>query len=78
MCVLVAVLRVLDEKPHPVPQRRTDPAAAKHAGISYLLVPMKQPGVEVRPITQPDGTVLGDTNANKPRKTFRHAPRAMT
>ena len=35
---------------------RTDPAAVKHAGISYLLVPMKQPGVEVRPITQPDGT----------------------
>jgi alkylation response protein AidB-like acyl-CoA dehydrogenase len=35
---------------------RTDPDAAKHAGISYLLVPMRQPGVEVRPITQPDGT----------------------
>lgn len=35
---------------------RTDPAAAKHKGISYLLVPMRQPGVEVRPITQPDGT----------------------
>ncbi len=35
---------------------RTDPDAPKHAGISYLLVPMRQPGVEVRPITQPDGT----------------------
>jgi alkylation response protein AidB-like acyl-CoA dehydrogenase len=35
---------------------RTDPDAPKHAGISYLLVPMKQPGVEVRPIVQPDGT----------------------
>jgi alkylation response protein AidB-like acyl-CoA dehydrogenase len=35
---------------------RTDPTAAKHKGISYLLVPMRQPGVEVRPITQPDGT----------------------
>jgi alkylation response protein AidB-like acyl-CoA dehydrogenase len=35
---------------------RTDPAAPKHQGISYLLVPMRQPGVEVRGITQPDGT----------------------
>jgi alkylation response protein AidB-like acyl-CoA dehydrogenase len=35
---------------------RTDPKAAKHAGISYLLVPMKQPGVDVRPIVQPDGS----------------------
>jgi hypothetical protein len=35
---------------------RTDPAASKHKGISYLLVPMKQAGIEVRPITQPDGT----------------------
>ena len=35
---------------------RTDSAAPKHAGISYLLVPMKQPGIEVRPIRQPDGS----------------------
>jgi hypothetical protein len=35
---------------------RTDPEAPKHAGISYLLVPMKQPGVEVRPIKQIDGS----------------------
>ena len=35
---------------------RTDPDAPKHKGISYLLVPMNQPGVEVRGITQPDGT----------------------
>ncbi len=35
---------------------RTDPDASMHAGISYLLVPMRQPGVEVRGITQPDGT----------------------
>ena len=35
---------------------RTDPDAPKHKGISYLLVPMKQAGIEVRPITQPDGT----------------------
>jgi alkylation response protein AidB-like acyl-CoA dehydrogenase len=31
---------------------RTDPDAPKHRGLSYLLVPMKQPGVEVRPILQ--------------------------
>ncbi|MEB2283827.1 MAG: acyl-CoA dehydrogenase [Polyangiaceae bacterium UTPRO1] len=35
---------------------RTDPTAAKHRGISYLLVPMQQPGVEVRPIRQITGT----------------------
>ncbi len=35
---------------------RTDPDAPKHKGISYLLVPMRQSGVEVRNITQPDGT----------------------
>ena len=34
-------------------RRRTSP---KHAGISYLLVPMRQEGVEVRPIRQIDGT----------------------
>jgi alkylation response protein AidB-like acyl-CoA dehydrogenase len=35
---------------------RTDPDVVKQAGISYLLVPMDQPGIEVRPIVQPDGT----------------------
>ena len=35
---------------------RTDPNAPKHAGISYILVPMRQDGIEVRGITQPDGT----------------------
>jgi alkylation response protein AidB-like acyl-CoA dehydrogenase len=35
---------------------RTDPAAPKHKGISFLLVPMGQPGVEIRPIEQPDGS----------------------
>jgi alkylation response protein AidB-like acyl-CoA dehydrogenase len=28
----------------------------KHAGISYLLVPLKQPGIESRPIRQVDGS----------------------
>jgi alkylation response protein AidB-like acyl-CoA dehydrogenase len=35
---------------------RTEPGSARHKGISYLLVPMKQPGVEVRPIVQLTGT----------------------
>jgi alkylation response protein AidB-like acyl-CoA dehydrogenase len=35
---------------------RTDPAAERHRGLSYLLVPMRQPGVEVRPIVQITGT----------------------
>ena len=34
---------------------RTDPAAGKHAGLSMLLVDMKAPGVEVRPIRQMTG-----------------------
>ena len=34
---------------------RTDPDAPKHKGISYLLCPMHQPGVEVRRIKQIDG-----------------------
>ncbi|HEY5025141.1 MAG TPA: acyl-CoA dehydrogenase family protein [Acidimicrobiales bacterium] len=35
---------------------RTDPEAERHRGLSYLLVPMDQPGVEVRPIRQITGT----------------------
>jgi alkylation response protein AidB-like acyl-CoA dehydrogenase len=50
---------------------RTDQDAKKHAGISYLLVPMNQAGVEVRPITQPDGTAefneVWFTNARCPK-----------
>jgi alkylation response protein AidB-like acyl-CoA dehydrogenase len=50
---------------------RTDQDAPKHAGISYILVPMRQPGVEVRGITQPDGTAefceVFFTNARAPK-----------
>ncbi len=31
---------------------RTEPGSVRHKGLSYLLVPMDQPGVEVRPIAQ--------------------------
>jgi alkylation response protein AidB-like acyl-CoA dehydrogenase len=35
---------------------RTDASAPKHRGLSYLLVPMKQPGIDVRPIKQITGS----------------------
>lgn len=34
---------------------RTDPTAAKHKGLTFFLVDMKSPGVEVRPIRQITG-----------------------
>jgi alkylation response protein AidB-like acyl-CoA dehydrogenase len=34
---------------------RTDPGSSRHKGLSFLLVPMDQPGVEVRPIVQVTG-----------------------
>jgi alkylation response protein AidB-like acyl-CoA dehydrogenase len=35
---------------------RTEGGSQRHAGLSYLLVPMDQPGIEVRPINQLTGT----------------------
>jgi alkylation response protein AidB-like acyl-CoA dehydrogenase len=40
---------------------RTDPEAPKHKGISFLLVDMRQPGVEVRPIKM----ISGDSEFNE-------------
>ena len=34
---------------------RTDPAAAKHKGITFFLVPLRQPGITVRPVRQITG-----------------------
>jgi alkylation response protein AidB-like acyl-CoA dehydrogenase len=35
---------------------RTDRDAPRHRSISYLLVPMRQPGIDIRPIVQLTGT----------------------
>ncbi|MFD9613723.1 acyl-CoA dehydrogenase family protein [Streptomyces sp. NPDC004288] len=35
---------------------RTEPGSTRHHGLSYLLVPLDQPGVEIRPIVQLTGT----------------------
>jgi len=35
---------------------RTDPESSSHHGLSYLLCPMDQPGVEVRPLRQLTGS----------------------
>ena len=35
---------------------RTDPGSQGHHGLSYLLIPMDQPGIEVRPLRQLTGT----------------------
>ena len=40
---------------------RTDPRAQGHAGISFLLCPLDQPGVEIRPIRQ----LTGDSDFNE-------------
>jgi alkylation response protein AidB-like acyl-CoA dehydrogenase len=37
---------------------RTDPAAPRHQGISYFLVDMHSPGVEVRPLREANGGYL--------------------
>ncbi|RYG22430.1 MAG: acyl-CoA dehydrogenase, partial [Burkholderiales bacterium] len=34
---------------------RTEPDAAKHAGLSYLLIDMNQPGIDIRPLKQITG-----------------------
>jgi alkylation response protein AidB-like acyl-CoA dehydrogenase len=40
---------------------RTEKGAKRHAGLSYLLVPLDQPGVEIRPIVQ----LTGDSEFNE-------------
>ena len=45
---------------------RTEPDAPKHAGISYLLVPMDSPGIEVQPLR----TMCGDIGENSFNQVF--------
>lgn len=40
---------------------RTEKGSERHAGLSYLLVPLDQPGVEIRPIVQ----LTGDSEFNE-------------
>jgi alkylation response protein AidB-like acyl-CoA dehydrogenase len=50
---------------------RTDPEAPKHRGLSYLLVDMHTPGVEVRPLRQ----ITGDPEFNEIYFTDVQVPR---
>jgi alkylation response protein AidB-like acyl-CoA dehydrogenase len=50
---------------------RTDPDAPKHKGISFLLVDMRQPGIEVRPIKM----ISGESEFNEVFYTDATAPK---
>jgi alkylation response protein AidB-like acyl-CoA dehydrogenase len=50
---------------------RTEPEAEKHAGISYILIDMKTPGIEVRPLK----TMTGDASFNEVFFTNVRVPR---
>jgi alkylation response protein AidB-like acyl-CoA dehydrogenase len=50
---------------------RTDPDAPRHKGISFMLVDMRQPGIEVRPIKM----ISGDSEFNEVFYTDATAPR---
>lgn len=50
---------------------RTDPTAPKHRGITFLLCPMDQPGVEVRPIKM----ISGDSEFNEVFFTDARCPK---
>ena len=50
---------------------RTDPESAKHKGITFMLVPMDQPGVEVRPIKM----MSGDSEFNEVFFTDARVPK---
>ena len=37
---------------------RTDPGVVKHRGLSYFVIPVRQPGVEVRPLREATGEAM--------------------
>jgi alkylation response protein AidB-like acyl-CoA dehydrogenase len=57
---------------------RTDPEAEKHRGLSYLLVDMHSPGVDVRPLRQitgdPEFNEIFFTDVRVPRESMLGAP----
>ncbi|MEM7405549.1 MAG: acyl-CoA dehydrogenase family protein [Pseudomonadota bacterium] len=52
---------------------RTEPDAPKHRGISYLLIPMDTPGIEVRPLM----TMVGQSTFNEVFFTDVRVPRSQ-
>jgi alkylation response protein AidB-like acyl-CoA dehydrogenase len=54
---------------------RTEPGAPRHAGISYVLVPMDTPGIEVRPLPTMAGS-LGENSFNQVFFTDARVPKA--
>jgi alkylation response protein AidB-like acyl-CoA dehydrogenase len=51
---------------------RTEPGAGKHGGLSYLLIPMDTPGIEVRPLA----TMTGEAEFNEVFFTNARVPQA--
>ena len=51
---------------------RTEPGESKHGGLSYVLIPMKTPGIEVRPL----GTMTGRAEFNEVFFTDVRVPQA--